>query len=301
VPQIAVEDTPRYVALLVETCAMRASGVPLGRVEACVAVYSARQHLAVWRREALPRRSWPDDGSAPEPARPPRCRIERDGVELPSAAWLAGLAALDAQLEQALEGLVLAFERTSGVEGGRLHADAAVMTGTSSASWGWQDEAGVTAPPFMQARGTADLTACSLQLELQGRLQLGSTQGTLWLSCPGSTALKAEWARAHAADDWAGTLAQVTLAFRLPFLASYQALASADGCLASLAGPVQGALNGKCGLRLRTDGPGLQWFCQLTIEALSVPLRVHDPLFGVQEQRELPLLPKTVLLDWSLG
>jgi len=63
---------------------------------------------------------------------------------------------------------------------------------------------------------------------------------------------------------------------------------------------VTGALVGSGGLRLRSDGPGLQWYMTLSIEPANVVMHWHDPLLGQQELLH-PLLPAMILLDWSLG
>jgi hypothetical protein len=63
---------------------------------------------------------------------------------------------------------------------------------------------------------------------------------------------------------------------------------------------VTGALVGSCGLRMRPEGSGLQWFATLGIEPAEVVMHLHDPLLGQQEMLH-PLLPAMTLLDWSLG
>jgi len=65
-------------------------------------------------------------------------------------------------------------------------------------------------------------------------------------------------------------------------------------------GPLRGAINGAVGLEQRPDGPGLRWFVRLNLEAVVAPLRIYDPLLGVQYIQQ-PLLPAQALVDWSLA
>ena len=76
---------------------------------------------------------------------------------------------------------------------------------------------------------------------------------------------------------------------------AHAGLAMLDCC-----GPLKGAISGAVGLEQRPDGPGLRWFVRLNVEAVVAPMRIHDPLLGVQFIQQA-LLPAQTLVDWSLA
>ena len=100
--------------------------------------------------------------------------------------------------------------------------------------------------------------------------------------------------------DLLAVLKPAQTTFRHPFVLQLESIAPEQATLLDVAGPVGGALVGACGLRPRQAGPGWQWFCELSIEPVSVALHLHDPLLG-QISLIRPLLPAMKLLDWSLG
>lgn len=300
-PPVAVAGSPLPVLLSLESCGLRAGGLPLGQVATQIDVYPAEQWLLCWERGRAPRRSWPGDGSAPPPRPAIDCRLERDGEAWPDRDWRSALASLDERLERALAALLLSWERTSGVVDGSVHAEPAVMHGRTALTWGWVEAEGrIDRPPRMRVQAAAQLVACELQLVLQGTLRLAGSVSRLQLRCSGRSTLEARAERGAADEDLAAALAPLKLAFRHPLDLELEVVAGPEAAVAALAGPVQGALTGSCGLRQRNDGPGLAWFIEIALEALEVPLRIHDPLLGVQERLH-PLLPATRLLDWSLG
>ncbi|MDE3011272.1 MAG: hypothetical protein KGI67_10330 [Pseudomonadota bacterium] len=300
-PAIAYEDSAQHLLLRIETCGLRPSGLPLREARTELAIYPADQWLIEWERAPATRRSWPASERSGGDTAVPACRIERDGSARDASAWIAGLQALDTQLLAALEGLVLAWERSSGVQNGQVHAEPTVLAGRSGLGWGWCEDGGrLDVAPFMAGTGFAELSACALQLELEGLLRLGDAPARLRLACAGKAALSAEWTRTDGGKDWAATLAPVNCSFRDSFELALRPLADDSGCLVNQAGPVEGALVGAFGMRPCVGSPGLQWYAQLRIEAVSVLLSVHDPLLGLQTRR-CPLLPDLTLLDWSLG
>ena len=304
-PAIAVDNTPDLLPLGFTSCGLRVSGASLGEPVLPLAVYSADQHLLVWRREAGAPVSLPAANATPADAAPTagltaRCRVERDGQALDATPWVATLQALDVALAEGLGRVLSAWERDSGVEQGRLTAEPVLMAGTAGLTWGWAEGPhGVLAAPHLRVEGLLDLVVCQLNLQLWGQLLLGGSASRLRLHCSGRELLSAPLVR-DASTDLAGMLKPAQRAFRQPFFLQIEPLAHAGLALVDIAGPVSGALVGSAGLRLRTDGPGLQWFISLAIEPVSVALRLHDPLLG---QRALlhPLLPAIKLLDWSLG
>jgi hypothetical protein len=185
---------------------------------------------------------------------------------------------------------------------GRVTAEPSVMAGSAGLTWGWAERGGeLSDPPWYRIAGKLDLVACELRLRLGGSLALHGSSSRLALHCSGRETLQLSLERLPGDADPAAVLAPAATQFRHPFVLHLESLAQADvAALAGAVGPVGGALVGACGLRARKAGPGLQWFCELAIEPVSVALVVHDPLLGAQSVVR-PLLPALKLLDWSLG
>ena len=282
----AVEGSPALSLLTAAGCGLRETGEPFGEQKTQVAVYPAEQHLLAWRREA--------NVAA-------RARIERDGQALDAARWTAGLADLDKQLKESLARLNTAWERESGVTHGRMEAEPQVMCGTAALSWGWAASSELTTPPHYRVAGMLDLLVCELKLRLGGELLLAGSQSRLALHVSGSEKLNATFERKSAAADIAEALKPAQCTFRQPFILHIESIANAEQpALLDQAGPVAGAIVGSAGLRMRTDGPGLEWFCELAIEAVAVRLIVSDPLIG-QQTLIRPLLPAMKLVSWRLA
>ncbi|WP_229722497.1 hypothetical protein [Xylophilus rhododendri] len=301
-PAIAVESLPQLSTLELGSCGLRETGVPLGDQKTLLSVYPSEQHWMIWRREPGPPMAWPETATPP-PSPPALYRIERDGLALDASRWQAGLADLDRQLAEGLARLATAWERESGVLRGRMEAQPQVLAGSAGITWGWAESAAngavLAQPPVFRVAGVLDLVACQLDLRLQGELNLFGSQSRLSLHCAGRAPLKVAFERLPG-TDLPAAIAPAQTALRLPFVLELESLAQGDtAALADATGPVAGALVGSCGLRPAPAG-GLQWFCQLAIEPVSVALRVHDPLLGSQTSLR-PLLPAMSLLDWSLG
>jgi hypothetical protein len=112
--------------------------------------------------------------------------------------------------------------------------------------------------------------------------------------------MQAAWERQPDDLDPQALLAGAKAAFRQPFVLVVESAARDELAILNAGSLVTGALVGSCGLRVRPEGTGLQWFATLSIEPAQVVLHVHDPLLG-QEEIVHPLLPAMSLLDWSLG
>jgi len=280
-PVMAVETAARSSVLQLHSCGLLAGGGGLGGQRTEVFVYPAQQTLLAWRRHA---------GVALD-----RCRVERDGLPLHEEAWSEGLRALDRQLADALARLGATWQRHRDIAGGAMQAAPVLLGGTAGLTWGWiADPAGPTAAPTFRVAGALDLLACRLDLRLHGGLSLLGSSSHIQLQCPGQAVLRLRF-------DTLPAPAALQARFRLPFVADVQAVAQPDeAVLLQATGPVEGAVVGSCGLRPRPDQSGLQWFCQLAVEAVSLPVAVQDPLRGRLDRR-LPLLPAQDLLDWSLG
>ena len=301
-PVIGHETSAQLSQLTLASCGLRETGQPLGEQQTQLAVYPAEQHWMVWRRESSPPLEWPEAGAATQLARPALYRVERDGLALDASRWQAGLEDLDRQLAESLSRLATAWERESGVARGRMQCEPAVMSGSATITWGWAEAgANLADLPWYRLAGALDLVACQLHLRLSGDLALQGSTSRLVLDCSGRSELKCVFERRPADTDMAAVVASAQIAFRHPFVLAIDPLAPADNvALLDAAGPVAGALVGACGLRQRKAGAGLEWFCELAIEPVSVPLRISDPLLG-QVAWLKPLLPAQKLLDWSLG
>jgi hypothetical protein len=262
-------------------------------------VLPAEQHLITWLRGPGPLMQWPEAAAQAPVLPPPSVNVERDGQPLDGQRWLAGLAELDRQLVAALGRLATAWERESGVTQGRLSAEPRLMSGSAAITWGYAEQ-GLATAPLWRVAGQLELTACRLDLRFTGTLALQGSVSRLHLHCAAAEELKLAWERKPGDEDLAALMAPALLSFQMPFVIACEALAQPDLATLDIASPVQGQLVGACGLRPRADGTGLQWFCTLELEPLSVLMRVHDPLLGVHELVR-PLLPAAKLVDWSLG
>jgi len=282
----AVEGSPALSLLTAAGCGLRETGEPFGEQKTTIATYPAEQHLLAWKREA---------------SAAPRARIERDGQALDATRWTTGLADLDKQLKESLARLTTAWERESGVTHGRMEADPQLMTGVAALTWGWASAAEIATPPHYRAAGMLDLLVCELKLRLGGELMLAGSQSRLALHVSASEKLNATFERKSAAADMAEAVKAAQCNFRQPFVLHIESIANAEQpSLLDQAGPVAGAIVGSAGLRMRTDGPGLEWFCELAVEPVAVRLVVSDPLIG-QQALIRPLLPAMKLVSWRLS
>ncbi len=300
-PVIAAAASPVTSQLDIRSCGLRDSGAPLGDVHLQVNSYAAEQHLLVWRREPGPAVFLPAAAGQPVPAPPPtQLRLERDGAALGTAAWQAGFAELDQQLAQGLARLATAWERVSGVTQSRLQAEPRLLCGGAALTWGHAERPkGLLAAPFLRVAGLIDLVACQLNLRFSGTLAMAGSLSRLSLHCASAAPLKLSWEGQPGDADPLQGAAAAKVAFRQPFVLVLDSVAQDAVAVLNVGGAVGGALVGSCGLRPRTEGPGLQWFATLAIEAASVPLQLSDPLLGDQAWLH-PLLPALKLVDWSL-
>lgn len=297
-PHIGEEDSPRLSELTVASCGLRGHGVPIGDRTTLLAAYDATQHFLAWRREPIP--AWQLPGDSPPAVVAARCRRERDGQLADTTDWLRGFEALDTQFQQSVARLLTAWERESGVSDGKLAIDATLLTGTTAITWGWAERpAGIAAPPFMRVEALLDLVACRLALRFTGVLARSGSHSLLELSSDGSIALGGPHRREPDTALFAFAAA-LQVAVQQRFTLRVQPLADAGLAVLASVGPVQGAISGAIGLEQRPDGPGLRWFVRLKVDPVVAPLRIRDPLLGVQTL-QAPLLPAQTLVDWSLG
>ena len=281
---LAVEGGPSLSLFTAAGCGLRETGPAFGEQKAQLAAYPPDQHLLAWRRDM---------------GKPSRVRLERDGAPLDATRWSRGLDEIETQLREGLARLNTAWERESGVVGASMEADPQVLAGSAALTWGWAQGADLAAPPVYRVAGMLDLVACELKLRLGGRLELAGSHSRIALHCSGAEKIESTFERASATTDVAAATASAQTKFRQPFVLHLESIANADHpALLDPAGPVTGAIVGACGLRVRTDGPGLEWFCEIAVEAASVRLIVNDPLLGPQTIVR-PLLPTMKLVDWK--
>lgn len=299
-PLMAVEGGASYSRLGLAGCGLRESGAPMGEQSVRLAIYPAEQTMLAWRREAGPALRLPAEPMARAPE--PRARLERDGQMLDARRWQAGLAELDAQLNESLNSLLIAWERESGVTDGRLQAEPAVLTGAAALTWGWAPSPdGLATLPFYRVAGLLDLVACQLNLRLSGELALLGSRSLLQLHCGAREVLHFNGQRGPRDEDLMAVFKPAQLAFRHPFVLHLENIATPELALLDQAGPVGGAVVGAVGLRQHPSEPGFQWFARIAIEPAGVALHLHDPVLGQQRAMIRPLLPAMTLLDWSLS
>lgn len=299
VPHIGEESSPELSQFHLASCGLRARGVPVGELNTLLAAYDAAQYLLAWRHEAPAAWTLPAD-TPPAPAEP-KSRFECDGQALDTTKWQSGLRALDEQLQQGLARLFTGWERESGVSSGQLAVEAALLSGTAGITWGWAEgPMGIAQPPYMRMEALFDLVACRLGLRLSGQLARGGSRSLLTLSTEGQALLRTAWQRGHADTELFMAVRTLQVPIYQAFDLALQPVADAGLAVMSRRGPLRGAITGAAGLGQRPDGPGLRWFVRLAVEPVVAPLRLVDPLLGVQEIQQ-PLLPAMTLVDWSMA
>ncbi|TAL19084.1 MAG: hypothetical protein EPO01_15265 [Aquabacterium sp.] len=300
VPPLAVESSPTPHLLKLVTCGIRDAGLPIGELNTRIAVYSAEQWLQVWRLAPLSPIALPEGHGAPLAAPALSLKLERDGQQQDHTAWQRGFSRLPALLHDSLGKLLTAWERTSGVTGGRLEAESALLAGQAGLAWGWREgPLGLVEAPYLHVDAVLELIACALDLRLRGQFDWHGTRSQLLLRCQGRSELRVRAQRDAATLALPAAMQPAQTAFRFPFTLELEPVATEDLALLQAAAPT-GAISGACGLRPKTDGPGLQWFANLKVEAAGAAFTVADPLLGGARQAR-PLLPAMTLLDWSLG
>ena len=196
--------------------------------------------------------------------------------------------------------LLAAWGRDSGSSATALDAEISLLTGAAGLSWGWSHSpAGLSAPPYMRVVGLFQDLACRVQLALTGRLALEGSQSVLTLSARCAGVLPASLQRGPDDADLGALLQPLQLSLLVPFELELTPVADPGLATLSVSAPPSGALLLQAGLRARPDGPGLQWYAKLGIEAVRMQGVLHDPLLG-QWHLSRPLLPAMTLVDWSL-
>ncbi|MEP6872840.1 MAG: hypothetical protein ABI887_00585 [Burkholderiales bacterium] len=289
---IGEASPPEIARLQLTTCALREEGLPLGGGTLQVWIHPASQWLFTLQRAGARTLSWPRAEHAPGVT---ELRIERDGDALASEAWRRGFDALDELLQTAVDRLGAAWERSAGIERAQVSAELAVLGGSGALTWGWQQPASFAEPARMRVAAELDMQALNVMLECRGELHLGGARALLRLRAAGSAPLRVQ------AEPVGEPMAGAVSRFRIPFTLELDALATSEAAVLNVDGPCLGALVGEAGLRPRLEGgSGWQWYVLMRVEAVSVPLTLHDPVLG-QTRQPCVLLPEMPLLAWSLG
>ena len=286
----------------VTSCGLRDAGAPFGPLAIELQVYPAVQWLTELRHAAFPTMSWPT-ATAAEPAvqHALACRLEADGVVRDASVWQRGWAALQPQFRQGMEKLFNAWVRGMDGSSARLEVEAAPLSGQAGFTWGWRRTAPSTVT--MRTEGQLELLACAIDLRLSGEVAVGSARARIALACKGRSELRMAVAQLGEAGADGQTLAAVKRSWRFPFSLEVETLAGGGLTTLSAQTPPEamlGALSGECGLRLRPDGQGQQWFFTLRLEPVTLVLVATDPVLGASRHRRT-LLPALPLVDWSAG
>jgi hypothetical protein len=297
----AEETSPDIHQLVLATCGLRDEGEALGAQHALVWAWPAEQWWCEIERRPAPAQAVTPDRAVQHGAT--RCRVECDGRAADARGLQRGFEqGLEAALADALRQLQAAWARVPGLEVPVLDGVLGLLVGQAALTWGWQPgPAGLAGRALMRVVARFAMRAAAAELRLDGELALGAARSRLTLACAHEAALPAVVEHEQPEPPLADALAAARCEFRLPFSAEVVPLGSDSGAVFAATGPVRGALAGAAGLRPRTlGGSGFEWFAQLRLEPVALPVRLVDPLLG-EEQRTLELLPALALVDWRLG
>jgi len=299
-PRLLMESAPDVTLLNVPSCGLRDDGVPLHEIKLQLWAYSAWQWLFTLERQALQGFELPDPKSAPPAVLPTKCRLERDGVRLPSEPWEQGFdQGLREKLGQGLQRLLEAWQPN--VQQPKLRADVGLFDGRAALTWGWREGAhGLAGTPVQRVVAELDLAA-QLELFLGGQVEYAGAKAQLRLRVHGNARLQTRIERLHAEPTVLEAMAGAVLRWRWPVTLEFDPMAEESGVVFSEVGPCTGAVVGSLGLRPSPLlGGAWEWYATLALEPVATRVVVHDPLLGRSESR-LALIGSVALLDWSLG
>ena len=289
---IGEETSPDICKLALDVCGLRDEGDAIGALQTMVWVWPSAQ----WWLEV--QRSAPVGA-----ARATRCRVECDALPLDAAPMRKHFeTGLDPAGDLALKRLLGAWTAVAGLSSPRLEGSLGLLIGRASFTWGWcLGAGGMDGRAFLRLLGEMDMQALLADIVLDGEFTFGGARAKLLLRCSGDAPLKLQLARETTEPPLLPVMAPATVHFKLAFTLELVPLAGDSGAVLQMAGPCTGALVGEAGLRPRTSGgSGWEWFAALRVEPAAVPMLLVDPLTGSQAF-EHPLLPASMLLDWSLG
>lgn len=298
---LLLEETQACISLLhAQCCGLRDTGMPAGALQTWLWCYRAEQYLMAFARATPLEAQWPRAQQAAPACAASSMAYERDGMPLPTHAWLQGLdQALPQQLLQGLDRLFAHW--SAGTQNPAMRASVGLMQGHAALTWGWRESAqGLAEPAWMRVAGEIEL-AHQFDLELSGELTLGVTRTRMRLSLKGTLPWACSLQREDAQTELMQTLLGAGARGQLAFQIAFDPIAVEEGAMVSSMAGCTGQLGLECGLRPRSQGGGgRQFFVRMHTTPVAVAVAVHDPVLG-QLRKSLALLPATPLLDWSLG
>lgn len=285
----------------VASCGLRDAGAPFGDVALQVQVYEAAQWLTEVRHPAWQPMLWP--AAAPADAAVPgaTCKLEKDGTPVDASAWQRAWVGLHAAFRSGLERLYNEWVRVLDAQATRLEVEASPLVGQAGLSWGWRRTAASTV--VMRTEGVLDLLALSIELRLSGELVDGTARSRIRVHCKGRNELRMAIAQLGDQAPEGQGLKAALRTWRFPFTLEIEPLAGAEPATLSAAAvpvPISGALVGECGLRVRADGGGQQWFFGLRAEPVAIVTETSDPVLGGARQTR-KIFPAMTLVEWSAG
>ena len=299
---IAEETSPEIHRLDFEVCGLRDDGDALGGTRMQVWAFPSTQWWVDIQRQAAPAQTIK---LAPnEVARATtRCRVEADNSAKDSSRLEAAFAqGLDAKCAKSLQRIAEQWAGLAGLEKPEVQGSLAVLVGRAALTWGWTHGAqGLAGRALMRVCGRLALSACRVDLQLAGELDHGGARARIRIVLKGDVPLAQEIRRESDELPLFESVLPLKVKVELPVKVELAPLAGDGGGLLQAAGPAAGALEGEVGLRPRlSGGSGWEWFADLRLTPITVPVALTDPLQG-QVVRMLPLLPPQSVLAWSMG
>ena len=284
----------------IASCGLRDAGAPFGVVALKVHVYPATQWLTEVRHPAWQAMLWP--APAPAEAVPGvACSLEKDGAPDDASAWQRAWVGLHTAFRSGLERLYNEWARVLDAQATRLEVEASPLVGQAGLTWGWRRTSASTV--VMRTEGALDLLALSIELRLSGELVDGTARSRIRLHCKGRSEMRMTIAQLGDQAAEGQSLKAALRTWRFPFTLEIEPLAGVEPATLSAAAvpmPITGALVGECGLRVRADGGGQQWFFGLRSEPVTVVTEISDPVLG-GARRARKVFPAMTLVEWSAG
>lgn len=299
-PGIAAKASFDPQTVHISSCGLRDAGAPFGDVVLKANVYPATQWLTEVRHPAWQPMLWP--APAPDAAVPGvTCSLEKDGAPDDASSWQRAWIGLHAAFRSGLERLYNEWARVLDAQATRLEVEASPLVGQAGLTWGWRRSSASTV--VMRTEGALDLLALSIELRLSGELVDGTARSRIRIHCKGRSEMRMTIAQLGEQAPEGQSMKAALRTWRFPFTLEIEPLAGTEPATLSAAAvpmPITGALVGECGLRVRADGGGEQWFFGLRSEPVTVITEISDPVLGGTRQTR-KIFPAMSLVEWSAG